>query len=32
VYIIGIAPVRTLLFAIGMVCAILMYLVAGHVL
>ena len=32
VYIIGIAPVRTLLFAVGLVCSILMYLVAGNVL
>jgi uncharacterized MAPEG superfamily protein len=26
------APLRTLLFAVGMVCAVVMYLVAGHVL
>ena len=32
VYIMGIAPVRTLLFATGMVCSILMYLVAANVL
>jgi uncharacterized MAPEG superfamily protein len=32
VYIAGVAPVRTLLFAAGMVCAALMYLVAGNVL
>jgi uncharacterized MAPEG superfamily protein len=31
-YVIGIAPLRTLLFAVGMVCAVVMYLVAGHVL
>jgi len=32
VYIAGIAGVRTLLFAVGMICAVLMYLVAGNVL
>ncbi len=32
VYIAGIASVRSLFFAVGMVCALLMYLVAGHVL
>jgi uncharacterized MAPEG superfamily protein len=31
-YIRGMAPVRSMLFALGMVCAVLMYLVAGHVL
>jgi uncharacterized MAPEG superfamily protein len=31
VYIAGIAGVRTLLFAAGMICSTLMYLVAGHV-
>jgi uncharacterized MAPEG superfamily protein len=32
VYIAGIAPVRTLLFAVGVVCSVLMYVVAGNVL
>jgi uncharacterized MAPEG superfamily protein len=32
VYIAGVAPIRTLFFAAGLVCSILMYLVAGNVL